>query len=204
MKNIKLISVIVLLTAGYVSATPKVYSQDKSDTVTTVLSSTYPAAHNSGTLKDFPKLHPLVVHIPIMCLLLAFLAQLVSLFVFKMELSWVTLFLVVIGFIGAYLSSGIFHGGDPNLSILDPVTRATFEKHEQFANYTVWISGLASLAKIISHFFLKKRMIPELIVLLLLAGSSYTVVVTGDMGARLVHIDGVGVQGRYLPAHDNM
>lgn len=204
MKSHKLISAMLLLAAACLLMILKLHAQDKADTIATILSSTYPAAHNSGTLADFPKLHPLVVHIPIMFLILAFLTQLVSFFVFKRELSWVTLFLVVIGFIGAYLSSGIFHGGDPHLSMLDAVTRATFEKHEQFANYTVWISGLASLAKIISHFFLKRKTIAELVVLLLLAGCSYTVAVTGDMGARLVHIDGIGIQGRYLPAHDDI
>ncbi|HVV54115.1 MAG TPA: hypothetical protein VHC47_02250, partial [Mucilaginibacter sp.] len=127
-----------------------------------------------------------------------------SFFVFKRELSWVTLLLVIAGFIGAWLASGIFHGGDPNLSLLDPVSRATFEKHDQYAGYTVWLSGVAALGKIISHFFLKRKPVYELIVTLLLAACSYTVIVAGDMGARLVHIDGIGVQGRDIPAHDDM
>lgn len=52
-------------------------------------------------LEDFPTLHPLVVHFPIVLLLLAALSQIAGLFVFNNELSWVTLFLIASGFIGA-------------------------------------------------------------------------------------------------------
>lgn len=168
------------------------------------LSASYPAAHNTHTLSDFPKIHPMIVHIPIMCLMMALLMQLASFLVYREALSWVTVVLVVVGFAGAYLSGGIFHGGDPNLALLDPVTRATFERHEQFADYTVWISGIAAVLKLLSHFVFKRKAWTEVLVLLALAACSYTVSVTGDMGARLVHIDGIGVQGRGLPLHDDM
>jgi len=164
----------------------------------------YPKMHNSGSLADFPKVHPLVVHIPVVFLLLALIAQLISFAVFKKELSWVTLVLVVVGFIGAYLASTVFHGGDPDLSLLDPISRHTFEMHKLYAGYTVWISGIAAGAKIISHFFFKRKLITELIVMVMLAGAAYCVIITGDMGARLVFIDGIGVQGHHIPAHDNM
>ena len=204
MNNLKKISFGLLLMVCCVLIASIAYCHGGDDSVTTTISSAYPAAHNTGTLADFPKLHPMVVHIPIMFLILAFIAQVVSFMVFKREMSWVALVLVVTGFIGAYLASGVFHGGDPNLSLLDPVSRATFERHEHYANYTVWLSGIAALAKIISQFFLKRKKLPEIIVVILLAAATYTVVVTGDMGARLVHIDGIGVQGRYIPAHDDM
>lgn len=139
-----------------------------------------------------------------MFLTLAFLTQVFSFFLFRRELSWITLVFVLLGFLGAYLSSGIFHGGDPNLAQLDPVSRATFEMHKQYAAYTVWLSGIAALVKGVSHFLRKGHRLTEILVTLLLALVSYTVVVTGDMGARLVHIDGIGVQGRYIPAHDTM
>ncbi len=181
------------------------------DTLNATISNVYPAAHNTGSLSDFPKLHPLVVHFPIVFLILAFIIQVVSFFVFKpnkkqsgKELSWVVLFLVVLGFIGAYLASNSFHGGDPDLTKLDAITRATFETHEQYANYTVWVSGFAALAKIISHFFYKRKFVAEIITVILMAGSVYTIAVTGDMGARLVHIDALGVQGREIPAEDDM
>ncbi|MBS1520652.1 MAG: hypothetical protein JST50_06640 [Bacteroidetes bacterium] len=193
-----------LLILGGIFIATTTYSRDTADSLSTALSSAYPIAHNTGSLADFPKLHPLVVHIPIMCLVLAFLSEVASFFVFKRELSWVTVVLVITGFTGAWLASGIFHGGDPNLSLLDPVSRATFEKHEQYAGYTVWLGGIAALGKIVSHFLLKRKLVYEIAVTLLLAACSYTVIVAGDMGARLVHIDGIGVQGRDIPAHDDM
>ncbi|MGN6603554.1 MAG: hypothetical protein ACTHK8_13960 [Ginsengibacter sp.] len=197
-------NIAILLTIFFTVTASSLLAQGSEDSITTVLTSSYPSTHNTGSLSDFPKMHPLIVHVPIMFLILAALMQLASFFVFKSEFSWITLILLVIGFVGAYLSSGVFHGGDPNLKILDSVTRATFEKHEQYASYTVWISGIAAATKIISQFFLKRKMFPEIIVALLMVASAYTVAVAGDMGARLVHIDGIGVQGRYLPVHDDM
>lgn len=179
-------------------------AQFGNDTISTIINHSYPAAHNTGTLADFPKLHPLVVHFPIVFLILAFFTQIVSLFVYKKELSWVTLFLVVLGFIGAYLASNLFHGGDPNQSLLDPITRTTFQRHEQYATYTVWLSAVAAFIKIVSHFFFKRKLITEILATFLLAGAAYTITVTGDLGARLVHIDALGVQGNQMPAQDDM
>ena len=168
------------------------------------MSMSYMKTHCTGTLADFPKLHPMIVHFPIVFLLLALLTQLLSFVVFKKEMSWIALFLVTLGFIGAYLASTIFHGGDPDLSLLDPISKFNFERHEEFARYTVWISGIAMVAKMLSQFLFKRKLWAELIVTALLIGSAYTIAVTADMGARLVYINGIGVQGNELPAHDNM
>lgn len=162
----------------------------------------YQKAHDTGTLKDFPRLHPLVVHFPIVLLILAFLVQIVSFFVYPKELSWVTLFLIVFGFIGAYVATHILHGGDPDLAALSPIARENFEMHEQFAHYTVWISAAAAAVKILSHFVFRRKLWTEIIAALLMAASVYTVVITGDMGGRLVHIDAIGVQGNKIPLHD--
>ncbi len=148
---------------------------------------------------QFPNLHPLVVHFPIVLLLLAVLSQLTGLFVFRYELSYVTLVLLALGFLGAILATTLFHahpGGLPEK------IHEVFEKHESFAEWTIWLSGIGFGAKLISHFFLKRKLIPELIVLLILLGSAFTVSVTGHLGSQMVHIDAVGVQGHYLEKED--
>lgn len=172
------------------------------NTINDSASAAYQEAHHTGTLKDFPRLHPLVVHFPIVFLILAFLIQIVSFFVFSKELSWVTLFLIVFGFIGAYVATHIFHGGDPDLSSLTAIARENFERHEQFADYTVWVSGIAAAVKILSHFLFRRKLWTEIIAAVLMAVSVYTITITGDMGSRLVHIDAIGVQGNKIPLHD--
>jgi uncharacterized membrane protein len=174
----------------------------QSPTINDSASMAYQQAHNTGTLSDFPRLHPLIVHFPIVFIILAFIVQIISFFVFKRELSWVSLFLIVLGFIGAYISTNLLHGGDPDLPALGEIARRTFEKHEQFAHYTEWFSGIASVAKIISHFVFKRKLWTGIIVAILMAGAVYAIAVTGDMGARLVHIDAIGVQGNRIPLHD--
>ncbi|MGH2645256.1 MAG: DUF2231 domain-containing protein, partial [Chitinophagaceae bacterium] len=174
----------------------------QSPTLNDSASIAYQEAHNTGTLADFPRLHPLIVHFPIVFILLAFIVQIISFFVFKKELSWVSLFLIVLGFIGAYIATNILHGGDPDLPTLSEIARKTFERHEQFAHYTEWISGIASVAKIISHFVFKRKLWTGIVVAVLMAGAVYAIIVTGDQGARLVHIDAIGVQGNRIPLHD--
>lgn len=162
----------------------------------------YQKSHNSGTLSDFPRLHPLIVHFPIVFILLAFIVQIISFFVFKKELDWAALFLIVFGFIGAYVATNILHGGDPDLPSLSVIARETFEKHERFAHLTEWFSGIAAIVKIISHFVFKRKLWTEIVVVVLMACAVYTITITGDMGARLVHIDAIGVQGNQIPLHD--
>jgi len=163
---------------------------------------TYIKAHNTGSLEDFPKLHPMIVHFPIVLIILALISQLLSFFILKDELSWVTIVLIVGGFIGAIFASYIVHGGDLDVSKVNIIIKETFEKHEKYATLTVWISGLAMVAKLFSHFIFKKKLISEIIVACLLLGATYTIAVTGDMGARLVYIQTIGVQGNQIPEHD--
>lgn len=203
------LALIWIVLSGFVSiqndttVTQTVTSVTRSGQIDTIGTSQndYQKEHNTGTLKDFPRLHPMVVHFPIVFLLLAFIAQLLSLFFLKKELGFASLIFVILGFIGAYIAANIFHGGDPDPKILDAISRSNFEKHELYAYYTVWISGIAALLKIINQFIFKRNFFGEILITVLLVASTYTIIVTGDMGARLVHIDAIGVQGNKIPEH---
>lgn len=182
-------------------------SMEKVDTVEGKVMANEPKEAEHVRLKDirakfseFPNLHPLIVHFPIVLLLLAVLSQIAGLFVFRYELSYVTMVMLAAGFLGAILATTLFHA---HAAGLPEKIHEVFEKHESFAEWTVWLSGIGLGAKLISHFFLKRKLIPELVVLLILLGSAYTVSITGHLGSQLVHIDAVGVQGHYVVKEDN-
>lgn len=146
-------------------------------------------------LDDFPTLHPLVVHFPIVLLLLAALCQLAGFFVFKNQLSWVTMFLIAGGFFGAYVAGNYVH---PHTHGLSEYAEKVLKEHENYASYTTWLGGIALLLKIASHFLLKRKLWGELMVTLVLVVAAYCVSTAGHFGAQLIHIEGVGAEGKYL------
>ncbi len=143
----------------------------------------------------FPNLHPLVVHFPIVLLLLAFAFQIVSFFAFQKAFSWATIFLLLFGFIGAWIASEYAHPHTTGLS--DHAYRVLVE-HERYASITLWSSGIALLLKIVSYRYLKLNKWTEILVALLLLISATAVSLAGHHGAQLVHIEGIGPKGNYL------
>lgn len=153
-------------------------------------------------ITNFPNYHPLVVHFPIVLLIVAMLFQLLSFLGYKKELSLVTLILLSLGAISAWLASNTFHAHTGELA---GTAKTILEEHEQFASYTWWFAFTALIAKTISHFFLNRKLWIEIAVSLLLVASAITVSVAGHHGAQLVHIEGVGVKGKFLETehHDH-
>ncbi|MEZ4940653.1 MAG: DUF2231 domain-containing protein [Saprospiraceae bacterium] len=149
---------------------------------------------------DFPSLHPLLVHFPIVLLLLAFLTQLLALFVWKKELSLITGILLLGGFAGAYLVSTFFH---PHTSELSEAAQQVLDLHDRYANYTIWASGIALLLKVASHFLLQRKLWIEVLVVAAIAGAGWSVSHAGHYGATLVHLHGVGPQGKYLETNED-
>ncbi len=151
---------------------------------------------------DFPSLHPLIVHFPIVLLILAFLLQIAALFWWKKELSLISGVLLLLGFITAYLASGSLH---PHTEGLNETASGILALHDQYAEYTVWLSGIAFLLKVLSHFLLRQKIWMEILVAVLLAATAYSVSQAGHYGAALVHLQGVGPQGEHLEmeAHEH-
>ena len=144
-----------------------------------------------ATLDDFPTLHPLVVHFPIVLLLFAVLSQIVSFFIFKEQLSWVTLIMILVGVAGAYAAGKYVH---PHTAELSNQAQWLLEKHESFADYTIWFGFSALIIKIVSHFFLKRIIWAEAIVTACLIGAAFSVSKTGHYGAQLTHIEKVEIE----------
>ena len=152
-----------------------------------------------ASLNTFPTLHPLIVHFPIVLLLLSLLTQFAGLFVFRKELNWITLLLVFGGLIGAYVAAQLVH---PHTTGLTETATWVLENHERYADYTLWTALSAFLLKAVSMFLLKKKVWMEVIILVVLAASAYSVSEASHYGAQLLHIEGVGSQGNYLEQPD--
>lgn len=149
-------------------------------------------------VQAFPNYHPLIVHFPIVLLLMAVVFQLLSFFFFKREFGWTTLILLILAVITTWLASNTFHA-DPGL--LKGKAAEIFKVHEQMADFTWWLSVVALIAKLVSHFLLKRKWWVELAATILLIGSAVTVSIAGHHGAMLVYMQGIGPEGKYLDSY---
>jgi uncharacterized membrane protein len=149
---------------------------------------------------EFPTLHPLVVHFPIVLIILAAAFQAISLIVFQREMSWAVIGLSLLGAIGAWAASNIFH---PHTAGLSESAQRLLAEHELYAEYTIWLAAAGFAAKVISHFALKRKWWSEAVVTVLLAGAAITVSLAGHHGAELVHKEGIGPQGNFLETDDH-
>ena len=153
----------------------------------------------SASLEDFPTLHPLVVHFPIVLLLLAVVSQLAGMFIWQKELSIVTIILLAGGLVGAYVAGAYVH---PHTEGLNDKMQAILTEHERYASWTNWFSLFALVAKVLSHFLLNRKWWSEAVVMILIVLSAYAVSMAGHHGSQLLHIEGVGAKGEYLELHD--
>jgi uncharacterized membrane protein len=144
---------------------------------------------------DFPNLHPLVVHLPIVLLMLS--AGLQALLVYKdwPPVKWITMGVMAGGFLGAVAASTYFHAMPMGLP---PKAAAVFAAHEQYAGYTLWLSGITLLLAGIGAFFKIQRRAYEILVLVSAVATAGVLSVAGHRGAQLVYVEGVGPQGHLV------
>ena len=192
--NMRLLKIIIIALGIAIFTTPSFAHEghDHGDENTKV-------ENISASLDDFPTLHPLVVHFPIVLLLLAVVSQLAGFFIWKNELGIITIILLAGGLIGAYVSGAYVH---PHTEGLNERMQAMLTEHERYASWTNWFSLFALIAKVISHFILKKKWWSEAIVMVLIFLSAYSVSIAGHHGSQMVHIEGIGAKGKYLEQHN--
>lgn len=153
--------------------------------------------------KDFPSLHPLVIHFPIVLILLVAAFQVIV--VWKpnwQQIRWATLFITAGAFFSALAASTIFHA-EPSADA-PKAAMEMFEQHEKYAQLTLWMSGITLLLKSIGIFFKINRRLYEVIVLIAAIIAAIFLSITGHHGARVTHIAGVGPMGRYLMKEHGM
>ncbi|MBX9782576.1 MAG: hypothetical protein K2X48_04695 [Chitinophagaceae bacterium] len=147
--------------------------------------------------KDFPSLHPLIVHFPIVLILMAAVLQI--LVVWKpdwKQIRWAAFFIMGGAFLFALLASTVFHAepsADAPKSALE-----IFEQHEKYAQLTLWMSGITLLVKGIGIFFIINKRSYGALVLIAAIVTAVFLSIAGHHGARLTHVAGVGPMGRYL------
>lgn len=210
MKRIIVLSAILFSLASYTSLfAHDDHDKDKEDTTKTDsvkmdVSLNEDTLNNQNTdtnrevtasFDEFPHLHPLIVHWPIVLLILAALLQIIVVFKDYRIVHYIILILLFLGLVTAYISANILHPHTHGLSLH---AEKVLEMHEQMAEWTVYLAGLSLLLKLISTFVLKGKKWMELIVLTALIAVSVTISYAGHYGAQLVHIEGVGPKGKYL------
>jgi uncharacterized membrane protein len=144
---------------------------------------------------DFPNLHPLVVHLPIVLLMLSAGLQALNVYKDWPPVKWITMGVMAGGFLGALAASTVFHAMPLGLS---PRAAAVFAAHEKFASYTLWLSGITLMLAGIGKFFKIERRAYEILVLVSAVATAGVLSVAGHRGAQLVYVEGVGPQGRLL------
>ncbi|MEO6883458.1 MAG: DUF2231 domain-containing protein [Bacteroidia bacterium] len=140
-------------------------------------------------LKEFPNLHPLVVHFPIVLLLLAVLSQLATLFLPENnQLKWLTFLFLITGCIGVLVAiyTAVHISGDASDKAIE-----LFEAHQHFGKLTFWFSLAATILRFITLKWFKRQWL-EIIVTAIIITTGSLVIITGHHGAELVHVYDVG------------
>ncbi|WP_241739286.1 hypothetical protein [Pontibacter beigongshangensis] len=144
---------------------------------------------------DFPNLHPLIVHFPIVLLLVAAAVALINILFLRKELDWIVTVATLIGFGTAYYASKFAH---PHTTGLTEHAQLVLNQHDLYADWTVYLGGIGLVAQLLNQLVFKGRRWSVVVAGFILTGAAYTVAMAGHYGAQLVHIEGVGPQGRYL------
>lgn len=144
---------------------------------------------------DFPNLHPLVVHFPIVLILLSAALQVILVFKDTPSLRWGTGILMGLAFASALVASKVFHA---HPAALPAGANTIFLEHEKYAAYTLWISGLAFVLRGIGNYYQIHRRSYETLVLVSALVSAVFLSLAGHRGAQLVYVEGVGPKGHLV------
>lgn len=136
---------------------------------------------------QFPTLHPLVVHVPVVLIPLAPLFFLAAWRGAGRALDWAGLALLAAGWAGAVLASNAFH---PHVDAMPLLAQEVLESHELWADWTQGLAGAAVLAAAALCFLRPSRLRKgaRIAVLILSLAAAACVAAAGHQGAVLTHV----------------
>lgn len=144
----------------------------------------------------FPTLHPMVVHVPVILIPLAFVFSLISLFSVRRSSIWLVFGLALGGLAGGLVAAFPLH---PHTTGLPTAAKTTLMKHDFFAYGTLWLTLIAVVVALICLY--KPGRLPRVFLSLALLLRALCVSIAGHYGGTLAYVHGVGTQGQYLAPH---
>jgi uncharacterized membrane protein len=146
-------------------------------------------------LDDFPTIHPLIVHFAIVLIIIAAAIQLVNVFVMKREISWIVTGILFAGVLTAWLAGKNFH---PHTHGISEHAKLVLAQHDLWADWTINLGIVAVMLQTVNLFLFSRKHWALAVVALAMTSSAYCVAKAGHYGAQLVHIEGIGPQGKFL------
>ncbi|AYB35651.1 hypothetical protein [Chryseolinea soli] len=149
----------------------------------------------TADLGDFPTLHPLIVHFAIVLIMVAAVLQLLNLILIKKEIAWIITGILLIGVLAAWMAGRNFH---PHTHGISDHAKSVLEQHDTWADWTINIGVISLLLQVVNLFFFKTKRWAMAVIAMALVLSGCSVALAGHYGAQLVHLEGIGPQGKYL------
>lgn len=147
-------------------------------------------------MEQFPNYHPMIVHFPIVLLLLAAILHLVGFFVKSKGFHYTILALAAAGYASAYFAAAWRH---PHIEreAVSAAVQLIFDQHQLYARWAVYLGGAGAVFKGVELYF-RQRLLLMVLTALVLTAAAAAVAISGHHGAELVHIHGVGPEGKFL------
>ena len=146
-------------------------------------------------LNDFPTLHPLIVHFAIVLIIVAAGIQLLNIYFMKKEIAWIITAILFAGVLAAWVAGRNFH---PHTHGITDHAQLVLDQHDKWADWTTYSGIIALILQGVNLFVFKDKRWAAAVVAVVLAVSSFSVASAGHYGSQLVHIEGIGPQGKYL------
>jgi uncharacterized membrane protein len=148
------------------------------------------------TFDDFPTLHPMVVHVPVILIPVALLFGLMGIFFTHRHFVALAVAFALTGVLGGVVAAFPMH---PHTRGLPEAALVTLQQHDFFAYSTLGITAFSVVVGAIA--LLKPNLITRGLLVATLLLASLSVSVTAHYGGTLTYVHGVGVNGNYLDPH---